>query len=276
MKTVSFIIPVYNEQNRIHKTMEALNTLTLSKELTLTEVIFVDDGSTDDTLFLVKRAKTTILKRFKKRYKNTKITILSYRKNRGKGFAIKQGMIHTTADYALFFDADMSTPLSQIEKFVPFMKNDIAVIIGTRKNGKSTVILHQPLIREMMGRMFTKIARYILQVETSDFTCGFKAFSKVAREQIFSLSQIKRWGYDGEIMYLAKKYHFSWQEKAVIWSNDPNTKVKMAQAAIQTLIELMLIYWYHEINPTYTKVKKMLRQTILSLPFAGRIASFML
>ncbi len=147
MKTLSFIIPVYNESTRLHKTMDALNTLTLPKGISLSEIIFVNDGSTDDTSFLLGRARSTILRRFKRHFKKTKITIVTYRNNMGKGFAIKQGMLRATSDYTLFFDADMSTPLSQIQKLLPFMEKDIDVIIGTRKNGKSTVILHQPLLR---------------------------------------------------------------------------------------------------------------------------------
>jgi dolichyl-phosphate beta-glucosyltransferase len=108
-------------------------------------------------------------------------------------------------DYALFFDADMSTPLSQINNFLPYMENHTDVIIGTRKNGESAVIRHQPLCRELLGKYFTKLTRFVLEVDVTDFTCGFKAFSQSARLTIFPRSIINGWVYDAEILLLAKK-----------------------------------------------------------------------
>jgi dolichyl-phosphate beta-glucosyltransferase len=271
MKTLSFIIPVYNEEKRLPKTMEALRTLSLPRGLSLSEVIFVNDGSTDDTLKLLKRARTTVLQPFIKKFSKAKIKIITYRANRGKGFAIKQGMLEASSDYALFFDADMSTPLSELATFVPYMKTNTDVIIGTRKNGKSTVIMHQPLLRELLGRVFTKTAQKVLRLDVTDFTCGFKAFSKKAKEAIFTNSHINTWGYDGEIMFLTKKHGLSWAENAVMWSNDPNTKVKIFIAVPQTMMDLGLIYWYHEGKPALEVLKKELE----TLPIAGRITSML-
>jgi len=274
MKTVSFVIPVYNEEKRLHKTMGALNTLKLHKDIRLSEVIFVNDGSTDSTPALLQRAKATVLRTFTRKCPKTKLTIVSYRMNRGKGFAIKQGMLRASSDYTLFFDADMSTPLSQLDKFVPFMKKNIDVIVGTRKNGRSTVIMHQPLLRELLGKVFTKLAQTILQVQATDFTCGFKMFSKHAREIIFGKSAISAWGYDGEILYLTKKNNLSWIEKSVVWSNDPHTKVNILKAIPQTILDLASVYWYHEIQPQYVHMKVTLRSSLQTMPIASRITSF--
>lgn len=276
MKTLSFVIPMYNEQFRLTKTMAALNSFEKPKGITLSEVIFVNDGSTDETLMLLNRAKTTILRRFRKKFPKTTIQIVTYRNNYGKGFAIKQGMLKATGDYTLFFDADMSTPLTEVAKLVPFMKQEKDVIIGTRKNGKSTVIMHQPLLRESLGKVFTKLAQTVLQVEVTDFTCGFKAFSSKARKAIFSKSQIATWGYDGEIMYLTKKYRLSFSEKAVLWSNDPNTKVRMFQAIPKTLSDLFMVYWYHEIQPRTITLRPLVVSHLQQLPIAGRITALFL
>src|SRR3989440_7138720 len=159
MITVSFIIPVANEEKRLEKTFTALQTVRVPHGIRLTEVIFVNDGSTDLT--------ASMIKEFGKH--NKRVRLISYTQNQGKGYAVRQGMLAATGDYALFFDADMSTSLSQIKKFVPYMENHTDVIIGTRKNGKSTVISRQPWYREVIGKCFTKLTQFLLQVDVTDF-----------------------------------------------------------------------------------------------------------
>lgn len=245
MKTISFIIPVFNEEQRLEKTFKALNELTLPRFLKLEKIIFVNDGSKDATLKLLKEYAN----------KKRRVKIVSYSINQGKGFAIKHGMLRANSDYNLFFDADMSTPLSEISKLLPFMRRNIDVIVGTRKNGHSTVLVHQPRYRELLGKGFTKITQLILQVPVTDFTCGFKAFSKNATETIFPRTDINGWGYDAEILFLAKKHGFSMREKAVTWSNDANTKVKLYKAIPQTLMDLVKIRYIHSIKPIFQKTK---------------------
>lgn len=242
MKTLSFIIPVYNEENRIHKTFTALKQLRLNRDLRLVEIIFINDGSTDKTAQLIKNfAQSAGL--------SVKITLLTYKINKGKGYALRQGMRQSTADYTLFFDADISTPLSELAKFKPYMDKNIHVIIGTRKNGRSTVTKHQPLVREMLGKIFTRITQLALATDNTDFTCGFKAFSKKAKHTVFSQSQINRWGYDAEILLLTKLNNFSQKEVAVSWADDSNTRVRLGSAVITTLIELTKLVWLHRIKP---------------------------
>src|ERR1700737_1547212 len=199
MITVSFIIPVYNEEKRLEKTFTALRTMRIPCGIRLTEVIFVNDGSTDTTASMIKEFSEH----------NKRVRLISYKQNRGKGHAVRQGMLAATGDYAFFFDADMSTPLAQIKKFLPHIENHIDVIIGTRKNGESTVIRHQPLYREWIGKCFTKLTRFILQVDVTDFTCGFKAFSKSARLTVFPCSIVNGWGFDAEILFLTKIMGFT-------------------------------------------------------------------
>ena len=242
MKTISFVIPVFNEEKRIEKTFEALNELILPRGLKLSKIVFVNDGSKDKTLWLLRR----FLKESKVR---NKISILSYHPNQGKGFAVKQGMLSTDSDYTLFFDADMSTPLTELGKFLPFIKNGVDVIVGTRKNGHSTVVVHQPKYREFLGKGFTYLTKFSLGLSVSDFTCGFKAFSKRSINQIFENAIINGWGYDAEIIFLAKKYGFSISEKAVIWANDERTKVNIYKAVPKTLTELYKIRWTHSVKP---------------------------
>ncbi|MBI5044822.1 MAG: glycosyltransferase family 2 protein [Candidatus Levybacteria bacterium] len=239
MKTISFVIPVYNEEKRLDKTFTALEELVLPRGLKLNQVIFVNDGSTDKTVSLIKKSPLK---------KSFDIKLVTYKTNKGKGFAIRQGMLESNADYTLFFDADMSTPLTQLVKLLPFMERGTDVIIGTRKNGHSTVIVHQPLIREMMGRGFTKVTRILLRSNVTDFTCGFKAFSKKAVQSIFPQSAINGWGYDAEILYLAAKNKFSTVEVPVAWSDDKRTKVSLFKAVPSTLLEIGTIMYVHSLS----------------------------
>lgn len=244
MKTISFVIPVYNEQGRIKKTFEALKRVRLPHGLKLSEVIFVNDGSTD-------QAKTKINRFRMKNKRIASVRLVSYEKNMGKGYAVRQGMLSSTSDYTLFFDADMSTPLSEIVKLKPLMEDGVDVIFGTRKNGQSTVVKHQPLYRELLGKGFTLMTRTILGVKTTDFTCGFKAFSRLATYRIFSKAVINGWGYDAEIAFLAKKNGFEIYEKSVIWTNDERTKVKLYKAIPQTLIDLARIHLTHTVRGVF-------------------------
>jgi len=242
MITISFVIPIYNEEKRLYKTFKALRQAQgkLFGGLKLEKVIFVDDGSTDRSKLIVESGKLKVKKAVK---------LISYHPNKGKGYAVKRGMMESDSDYTLFFDADISTPLSELNKFIKYFENKIDVIVGTRKNGKSTVVRHQPLFREFLGRGFTLLTQIILRLNISDFTCGFKAFSRQSKEKIFSEAKIQKWGYDAEILYIAKKFGFSIAEKSVIWANDERTKVNLLKDIPYTLFELGKINWIHAIKP---------------------------
>lgn len=234
MTTLDLLIPLYNEQYRLRLTLKALANFKAPPSIKIRDVIFVNDGSADSTLNILKKVKLKFSKK-----------IISYKQNRGKGYAIKQGLLASTANYVLFFDADMSTPLSEIKKFIPFFKNNYGLVIGTRKNGHSTVISHQPPLREKMGKVFTFVSQLILNTWVTDFTCGFKALRSDVAQEIASRMKIDRWSFDSEILFLAKSFGFSMHEQAVTWSNEPNTKVNLFWDAIRSLKELLQIRCYH-------------------------------
>lgn len=240
MKTLAFVIPVYNESARIAKTLQALKQGISSTGLKLEEIIFVNDGSTDNTGSLISDIRVQL-----EQITGAKVTLLSYDENRGKGYAIRLGMQAATSDYILFFDADMSTPLEELNKFAPFIEKNIDVVIGTRKNGHSTVIKHQPFHRELLGKGFTLLSNVILNTWVTDFTCGFKAFSREAKDRVFSVSTIDRWGYDAEILHIAQKKGLTMKEVAVQWANDDRTKVNLLKDIPQTLADLMKIRFTH-------------------------------
>ena len=239
MKTLSLLIPVYNEERRLDKTFNALKAGFDTNGLKFEKIIFVNDGSLDKTSEVITNNKKDLEKAT-----NAVVELVAYKPNQGKGNAIRVGMQKSTSDYTLFFDADMATPLTEFSKFAPYIKAGADIIIGTRKNGQSTVQVHQPFIRENMGKVFTLLSKTMLNTWVTDFTCGFKVFSKEAKDQIFTRSLIKRWGYDSEILFLARKLGYQINEKAVLWYDDSDTKVDLKKAVVTSMMELIKIRYY--------------------------------
>lgn len=234
---LSVVIPVYNESDRLFRLKEVIDYL--KKQKYSSEVIVVNDGSTDETLIKLKELAKTL-----------SFQIVSYDQNRGKGWAIKKGMAAAVGEYRLFIDVDLSTPLKEIEKILPFL-DKFPVVIGTRKNDQAKVLIHQPKLRENLGKAFTWLSQVILGVGVSDFTCGFKCFSKESADKIFKRMRIERWGFDSEILYLCQKFGYPIKEVAVVWKNDARSKVKFPQDIIRSLSELIQIISNDRIKHLY-------------------------
>lgn len=224
---LSIIIPVFNEEKRIKNLTKIVGYL--KKKKYSWELIIVNDGSTDKT--------KKILLNLKKRIK---FQLLTYSQNIGKGFAIKTGMLSSKGKYRLFLDIDLSTPITEFEKFHPFLKK-YGIIIGSRKMKTSNLIVRQSFVREILGKMFTLLSKEVLEVNISDFTCGFKCFSKKAAKEIFSRQKINRWGFDSEILFIGKSKNISIKEVPVTWKNVPGTKVRIPQDIINSLTDLIKI-----------------------------------
>lgn len=224
---LSIIVPVFNESKRLQNLSNIFDYLKMKKFTH--EVIIVNDGSMDNTLEL--------LKQINKKYK---FTILSYEKNRGKGYAVKTGMLRANGKYRLFIDIDFSTPIGELDAFLKYI-NSYDVVVASRRLPQSRVLVHQPYIREFMGHAFTKLSQYILNISISDFTCGFKCFSSKAAKDIFSCSRIERWGFDSELLFIAHKLGYSIKELPVHWKDNAHTKVRFPGDAMQSFAELVTI-----------------------------------
>jgi len=225
---ISIIIPVFNESNRINQGLKIINQW--RQKFPHWEFILINDGSTDDTAIRIKKYKF--------------IKLISYNKNKGKGFALKQGVMKATQPLILLTDIDWSTPLSELPKLFK-QTADFEVVIGSRKIAGAQIQKHQPWWREWLGRQFTNLSRLWLGLNISDFTCGFKLLKTEPAKKLFSLSKINRWGYDAEILYLAKKLHYRVTEAPVVWRNDNKTKVNLFKDIFRSLTDLFLIRLYY-------------------------------
>jgi dolichyl-phosphate beta-glucosyltransferase len=224
---LSIVIPAYNEAKRLPKTLKIINDYFVSTKYTY-EILVVDDGSRDKTSELAKSVD----------FKNVKV--LAYKINRGKGYAVNYGVTRAQGKYVIFVDADNSTPFKQIEKLLEQI-DEFPVVIGSRYLHGSKIIVKQPLSRRIGARLGNLLIRMILLPRILDTQCGFKMFQHDAAKEIFSRQTIWRWGFDIEILYIAKKLGFQVKEVSVEWYNDTATKIQSPLVFISTLSELFRI-----------------------------------
>jgi dolichyl-phosphate beta-glucosyltransferase len=230
LPSLSIVVPVYNEEQRLSLAFDALDRLAQDHGFSALEIIFVDDGSKDRTKELIQGFRT-----------NCPVRLVSYKPNAGKGAAVRAGMLAAAHDYALMIDVDMSTPMDQVAKFLPFMHEGYPVIIGTRKDKTADVRKRQPAFRQKLGEVFTLLARIMTGVPVTDFTCGFKCFSKDAIRRIFPNTIIDRWSYDAEILFLAKHATLPIVEVGVTWINDERSRVRLWRDVSRSLYDLFRI-----------------------------------
>jgi glycosyltransferase involved in cell wall biosynthesis len=224
---ISVVIPAYNEAKRLPGTLKIISDFFDNHEYKY-EIIVVDDGSSDQT---VKKVKNLKIKHMK---------VLTYKVNRGKGYAVNYGVSRAGGDYIIFADADNSTPFWQVENLLQAAKKK-EVVIGSRYLKGSNIKIKQPLSRRIGARLGNLIIRLILLPRIKDTQCGFKLFQKKAAREIFSRQTIWRWGFDIEILYIAKKLRFKTQEIPIEWLNDTGSKVQSPFVFLSTLSELFRI-----------------------------------
>jgi len=231
MRKLSVIIPAFNEQSRIQFTLDDVFNF-LKNQAYQSEVIVVDDASSDAT--------TNVIKNITYPKHKIDLKILQHAYNKGKGAAVKTGMLAATGDYTLFMDADNSTKISEIKKFMPYLK-DSEIIIGSRYSDSNSVKIKQPLSRQIMSRVGNQLIRLVLKLNYVDKQCGFKLFTKDAAEDIFNRTTINRWGFDMEILVIAKELGYSIKELPVDWYNSPESQLRAGRAATETFKELLKI-----------------------------------
>jgi dolichyl-phosphate beta-glucosyltransferase len=227
---LSVVIPAYNEQERILPTLERVETF-LKKQPYSSEIIVVDDCSTDQT--------REIVSKFIAGKKNC--SLITNSKNAGKGAAVKAGMAAAKGTYRLFSDADLSTPIEDVQKLFPFLENGCDIVIGSRRVKSASVIKRQPIYREASGRVFSVLVRLLLLRGFLDTQCGFKLFTAKAAEAIFPKLTIDRFGFDVEILYIADVSGFRVKEAPVSWVDSPKSHVRLWRDASRMFLDLFRI-----------------------------------
>lgn len=226
---VSIIVPAYNEELRIKKTLESINNYFLDKRITR-QIIVVDDGSSDNTAEAVAALKKEI----------NGLTLISYQTNYGKGYAVKKGVEQSHGALILFTDADNSTPIEEFDKFHPLLL-DNQVVIGSRYISGSNIVVTQPKYRACLGRVGNKLIQFFLLDGVNDTQCGFKAFQHDAAKQIFNRMKVNRFGFDMEILSIARLLNFTISEVPVSWYNSPESRIRPIKDAFRTFTELIYI-----------------------------------
>ncbi len=226
---VSIIIPAYNEEGRIEATLRAIHRFFHGKPLTR-QVIVVNDGSRDNTAEVLDVLREEI----------TDLTVISNSPNRGKGYAVKKGVEASRGEYILFADADNATPIEEFEKFYPLLKNN-KVVIGSRYLSESNVVVGQPWYRVLIGRIGNMLIQFLLLEGVRDTQCGFKAFQHEAAREIFSRMRINGFGFDIEILSIARLLNFPVREVPVSWFNSSESRIRPLRDAIRTFGELVYI-----------------------------------
>ena len=232
---LSIIVPLYNEMERLKPGFDTILEF-INNRSDPCEVIYVDDGSADQTAPTVRDLIGD----------DSRMRLVSYSVNRGKGHAVKVGMLEAKGDVRLFTDIDLSVPIRWADDFLTQINAGNDVVIGTRRIASSSVLVHQPRYREVLGEIFRRFAQMVFAPGISDFTCGFKAFTAQAAQKVFSKSRIPRWSFDAEILFLASRWGCNIHEIPVEWTNSPSSKVNLAVDVGRSLYELILIrlYWH--------------------------------
>ncbi len=231
---LSIIIPAYNEQKRISKTLIGINEY-LNRQSYSYEIIVVNDGSKDRT------SKT--IREFSKSIKNLKL--IDNNKNHGKGYVVRQGLLEANGEYRLFMDADNATTISHFEKMIPLFEQGFEVIIGSRDKKDSVdtrQLVSQSFLRKHSGNLGNILIQLFAVPGIWDTQCGFKAFTDEATHNIFRKSLVNRWGFDIEILAIAKKLNYKIGIIPVDWVNDPHSKVSL-KSYFYTFFELLKIRW---------------------------------
>jgi dolichyl-phosphate beta-glucosyltransferase len=231
---LSVVVPAYNEAQRIGSTLARIREYFQAQSYPV-ELIVVDDGSRDETVAVARRA----LEGFPRG------AVISYRPNRGKGHAVRTGIVATAGDHVLFTDADLSTPIEEVERAFGLLEQGTDMVLGSRAAG-TTVVRRQPLYRRLAARFFNRVRDTIVPgTGVADSQCGFKLFRGPVARDLFGRQRVDRFMFDVETLYLASRLGYRYAEMPVAWADVPGSKVRVVRGALELLPELLSIRLRH-------------------------------
>ena len=235
--SLSVVIPAYNEQARLPASLEQVAAYLLSAPERSAEILIVNDGSTDRTAEVCRGLATRLA------HDRLHIEVLENPGNRGKGYSVRHGMGKAQYEWVLFTDADLSAPIGECDKLLAAVAGSAhEVAIGSRGLDRSLIGVHQPFFREAMGRVFNLVVRVIAGLSFADTQCGFKLFSRRAAKEVFAVQMLDRFGFDVEILYLARKLGFGIAEVPVRWNDVTGTKVQ-ALGGADAFLDILRVRW---------------------------------
>jgi dolichyl-phosphate beta-glucosyltransferase len=240
MALISFIIPAYNESNRIRPTLDEMLRYSRERGWDI-EIVVVNDGSRDDTAEIIREYGKV----------HPQIRLVQNPGNHGKGYSVRNGMLSAHGDICLFTDADLSSPLSEAMHLFDAIRQGADIAIGSRWLRAELQTERQPLYRQLLGRIFNLVLRVVLGLNFADTQCGFKAFRREAAQKIFPLQKIERWGFDPEILFLARKLGFTVKEVPVVWAHSEGTRLHPFRDGLRMFVEVLHIRW-NSIRGVYT------------------------
>lgn len=236
---LSVVIPAFEEVARIGQTLEQVRAYLDDQEFD-SEVVVVVDGGRDGTLTLVKAAMTGW----------PALRVLESDVNRGKGYSVRRGMLEACGRYLLFSDADLSTPIAEVERLIAALEVGADIAIGSRTLAGSDVRVSQAWWRRSMGRMFNQIVRRVAVSGIRDTQCGFKCFRRDAARRLFALQRIRRFAFDVELLWLARRLGYRVAEVPVIWVNNASSRVNPVTDSFWMLVDLARLR-YHDLRGAY-------------------------
>lgn len=226
---LTVVIPAYNEAARIGDTLARIGEY-LTQRPYASAVIVVDDGSTDGTADIAEQASVSV-----------PITVLRYMPNRGKGYAVRYGMLRAAGRYVLFSDADLATPIEEVERLFPEMEKGAEIAIGSRDVPGSRLERRQSPLRELGGKLFNRFVRLLAVPGIRDTQCGFKLFTASAAASVFALCTIDNFSFDVEVLYLARRLGYRIAEVPIRWRHQEGSKVRLWRDAPRMLLTLLRI-----------------------------------
>ena len=225
---LSVVIPAYNEADRILPTIRRIDDY-CAKRFKSLEIIVVDDGSRDETANVVRHAREQI----------ASLRGEGYDENRGKGYAIRTGVAASAGDIILVSDADLSTPIEEVDKLLVPYDEGYDIVIGSRALEGSDIVVRQPWWRELMGRTFNRFIKALLSAKFRDTQCGFKLFRGECAKEIFGRATVDRFAFDVEVLLLAGKTGLRVKEVPIRWVNSPASKVSPVRDSLQMMKDVI-------------------------------------
>jgi glycosyltransferase involved in cell wall biosynthesis len=226
-RSISIIIPAFNEEKRLPSTLEAVRRHLDGGGWEFSEIVVVDDGSTDGTVGVARAAGARVVED---------------PGNRGKGYAVRHGMLEAEGAWLLFSDADLSSPISELAKLWDRAAAGARVAIGSRALNRSLIGVHQPWYREVMGRMFNLAMRIATGLPFHDTQCGFKLFEAEAARQIFRRQKLDGFGFDVEALFIARRLGYQVAEVPVQWNDVAGTTVSLTRG-MAAFVDLLRVRW---------------------------------